>query len=88
VASAHPNASVVLQTGNPVDMPWRNKVKGIVQAWYPGQAGGQAIAEVLSGKVNPSGRLPVSFVAGVEQTPHPKLAGFEDPINTLPTILC
>jgi beta-glucosidase len=86
VASAHPNASVVLQTGNPVDMPWRNKVKGIVQAWYPGQAGGQAIAEVLSGKVNPSGRLPVSFVAGVEQTPHPKLAGFDDPINTPLTI--
>ena len=86
VASAHPHAIVVLQTGNPVDMPWRNKVKAIVQAWYPGQAGGQAIAEVLSGKVNPSGRLPVSFVAGVEQTPHPKLAGFGNPINTPLTI--
>jgi beta-glucosidase len=86
VASANPNTIVVLQTGNPVDMPWRGKVEAIVQVWYPGQAGGQAIAEVLTGKVNPSGRLPISFVAGIEQTPHPELAGFGDPINTPLTI--
>jgi beta-glucosidase len=86
VASANPNTAVVLQTGNPVAMPWRNKVKAIVQAWYAGQAGGQPIAEVLAGKVNPSGRLPVTFYASIEQTPHPKLAGFGTPPDT-PTTL-
>ena len=69
VATANPNTIVVLETGNPVSMPWRNKVKAIVQAWYPGQAGAQAIAEVLTGKVNPSGRLPITFPASLAQTP-------------------
>src|SRR5690606_6278151 len=75
VAAANPNTIVVLQTGNPVSMPWRNKVKAVVQAWYPGQAGGQAIAEVLTGKVNPSGRLPITFPANLAQTPRPELSG-------------
>src|SRR5262245_25955458 len=61
VATANPNTIVVLETGNPVSMPWRNKVKAIVQAWYSGQAGGQAISEVLTGRINPSGRLPITF---------------------------
>lgn len=75
VASANPNTVVVLQTGNPVAMPWREQVKAIVQAWYPGQAGAQAIAEVLSGKVNPSGRLPMSFPTSLADTPRPVLPG-------------
>ena len=79
VAQANPKTIVVLQTGNAVDMPWRNKVNAIVEAWYPGEAGGQAIAEVLTGAVNPSGRLPVSFVSSVTQTPHPELPGFGKP---------
>ena len=86
VASANPNTIVVLETGNPVAMPWREKVRAIVQAWYPGQAGGQAIAEVLTGAVNPSGRLPVSFPADLGQTPRPELPGLGTPWGTPTTI--
>jgi beta-glucosidase len=86
VASANPNTIVVLETGNPVAMPWREKVRAIVQAWYPGQSGGQAIAEVLTGAVNPSGRLPVSFPADLEQTPRPDLPGLGTPWGTPTTI--
>jgi beta-glucosidase len=75
VAAANPNTIVVLETGNPVVMPWRDRVQAIVEAWYPGQAGGQAIAEILTGAVNPSGRLPVTFPAGLAQTPRPELDG-------------
>jgi beta-glucosidase len=82
VSTANPNTIVVLETGNPVSMPWRNKVKAIVQAWYPGQAGGQAIAETLAGKVNPSGRLPLTFPADLAQTPRPILPGLGTPWKT------
>lgn len=73
VAAANPNTVVVLQTGNPVAMPWRDAVAAIVQAWYPGQQGGRAIAEILTGQANPSGRLPISFPADLGQTPRPQL---------------
>lgn len=86
VASLNPNTIVVLETGNPVAMPWRDKVKTIVQAWYPGQAGGQAIAEVLTGKVNPSGRLPITFPKSLAQTPRPELPGLGIPWGTPTTI--
>jgi beta-glucosidase len=86
VASANPHTIVVLETGNPVAMPWRDKVRAIVQAWYPGQAGGQAIAEVLTGAVNPSGRLPMSFPADLDQTPRPELPGLGTPWGTPTTI--
>jgi beta-glucosidase len=86
VATANPNTIVVLETGNPVSMPWRDKVKGIAQAWYPGQAGGQAIAEVLTGQVNPSGRLPITFPKSLSDTPRPELPGMETPWGTPTTI--
>jgi beta-glucosidase len=86
VASANPNTIVVLETGNPVSMPWRDKVKAIVQAWYPGQSGGQAIAEVLTGKVNPSGRLPITFPESLAQTPRPELPGLGTPWGTPTTV--
>jgi beta-glucosidase len=86
VAAACPNTIVVLETGNPVAMPWHDDVSAIVQAWYPGQAGGRAIAEVLTGAVNPSGRLPITFPADLAQTPRPELPGLGTPWGTPTTI--
>jgi beta-glucosidase len=86
VSTANPNTIVVLETGNAVAMPWREKVRAIVQAWYPGQAGGQAIAEILTGAINPSGRLPVTFPADLDQTPRPDLPGLGTPWGTPTTI--
>jgi beta-glucosidase len=73
VSAVNPNTVVVLETGNPVAMPWRDSVNAVVQAWYPGQAGGQAIAEIVAGQVNPSGRLPITFPVDLDQTPRPEL---------------
>ncbi len=75
VSAANPNTVVVLETGNPVAMPWRDSVRAIVQAWYPGQAGARAIAEILAGQANPSGRLPITFPVDLGQTPRPELPG-------------
>jgi beta-glucosidase len=61
VAAANPNTIVVLETGGPVLTPWRNRVKALVEAWYPGEQAGPAIARVLFGDVDPGGRLPVTF---------------------------
>jgi beta-glucosidase len=86
VAAANPNTIVVLETGNPVAMPWRDDVRAIVEAWYPGQAGGRAIAEILTGAVNPSGRLPLTFPADLAQTPRPEIPGMGTPWGTAVTI--
>jgi beta-glucosidase len=69
VAAANPRTVVVLQTGGPVAMPWLADVAAVLQAWYPGQECGNAIADVLFGAVNPSGRLPQSFPARLEDNP-------------------
>jgi beta-glucosidase len=61
VAAANPNTVVVLETGGPVLTPWRDKVKGLLEAWYPGEQGGPAIASVLFGDADPGGRLPATF---------------------------
>jgi beta-glucosidase len=61
VASANPHTLVVLESGTAVTMPWLNQVQGIVEAWYAGSAGHKALANVLVGEVNPSGKLPISF---------------------------
>lgn len=76
VAAANPNSIVVLQTGGPVLMPWLDQVGGVVAAWYSGQKGGEAIADMLIGKVNPSGRLPLTFPASADQYPRPTLPGW------------
>jgi beta-glucosidase len=79
LAAANRKTVVVLETGNPVLMPWAGKVGAIVEAWYPGQRGGEAIAAVLTGKVDPSGRLPITFPAAVAQLPNPVLPGSDLP---------
>lgn len=84
VLSANPNGIVILQTGNPVAMPWRDKARAIIQAWYQGQSGATAIAEIIAGKVNPGGRLPMTWYASVEQTPHPVLVGADLAPDTQP----
>lgn len=61
VAAANPNTIVVLETGAPVLTPWRDQVRGLVEAWYPGEQGGTAIARTLFGDADPSGRLPATF---------------------------
>jgi beta-glucosidase len=69
VAAANPNTVVVLNTGSAVTMPWLSSVKGVLEAWYPGQEDGTAIANVLFGNYNPSGHLTVSFPTSLSQVP-------------------
>jgi beta-glucosidase len=72
VAKANVKTVVVLETGGPVLMPWLEQVPAVLQAWYPGQRGGEAIAGILFGDVNPSGRLPISFPKSADQLPRPR----------------
>jgi beta-glucosidase len=72
VAEANPKTVVVLETGGAVLMPWADDVPAIVQAWFPGRMGGAAIARALTGAVNPSGHLPVTFARSLDQLPHPE----------------
>jgi beta-glucosidase len=83
VAAANPKTAVVLETGNPVDMPWLGEVQAVLQAWYPGQRGGEAIAKILTGEAAPEGRLPMTFPVSVDQLPRPKIPGF-DPAQRTP----
>lgn len=72
VADANPRTIVVVESGGPVAMPWLEKVSAVIAAFYPGSGGGEAIAGVLFGRINPSGHLPVTFPASVNQLPHPE----------------
>jgi beta-glucosidase len=69
VIAANPNVIVVLQNGSPVAMPWIDRVDGVVEAYLGGQAGGSALADVLYGKVNPSGKLAETFPVRIEDNP-------------------
>jgi beta-glucosidase len=69
VAAANPNTIVVLNTGSAVTMPWLSSVKGVLEAWYPGQEDGTAIASILFGDTDPSGHLTVTFPTSLTQVP-------------------
>jgi len=75
VAAANPHTIVVLITGNPVTMPWIDHVAGVMEAWYPGIAGGQAIANLLFGTVVPSGKLPITVARSEGDLPHERIFG-------------
>jgi beta-glucosidase len=69
VAAANPNTVVVLTTGGPMEMPWLGQVKSVLQAWFPGQEEGNAIAALLFGDANPSGKLPQTFPKSQKDLP-------------------
>jgi beta-glucosidase len=71
IAAANPHTIVVLETGTAVTMPWLDKVSGVVEAWYAGSAGHKALANVLVGDVNPTGKLPMTFPKSEADLPHP-----------------
>jgi beta-glucosidase len=70
VAAANPNTIVVLETGNPVVMPWVDQVNAVVEAWFAGSSGDKALANILFGDVNPSGKLPITFPRSESDLPH------------------
>jgi len=70
VAAANPHTIVVLETGSPVTMPWADQVSGILEAWYGGSRGAEAIARVLFGAVNPTAKLPITFPKSEADLPH------------------
>lgn len=74
VAAANPRTIVVLETGTAVTMPWLDKVSGVLEAWYAGSKGHEAVANILFGDVNPSAKLPMTFPRSVDDLPHPKIA--------------
>ena len=86
VAAANPRTVVVLETGGPVLMPWLDGTAAVVAAWYSGQRGGQAIANVLFGVAEPGGRLPITFPAAEAQLAHPEIPGFGARLGTPVTV--
>ena len=73
VAAANPKTIVVLESGSAVTMPWLDKVSGVLEAWYAGSKGADAVADILFGDVNPSAKLPMTFPRSVSDLPHPQL---------------
>jgi beta-glucosidase len=70
VAAANPHTIVVLETGGPVTMPWAEQVTGILEAWYGGSRGAEALARLIFGEVNPSAKLPITFPRSEADLPH------------------
>ncbi len=77
VAAVNPRTVVVLETGGAVEMPWLAMVPAVLEAWYPGQRGGDAIVAALLGEREPGGRLPITFPESLGQLPHQEVLGFD-----------
>jgi beta-glucosidase len=73
VAAANPKIIVVVESGTAVTMPWINEVSGVLEAWFGGSKGADAVANILFGDVNPSAKLPMTFPRSIEDLPHPKI---------------
>ncbi len=82
VAAANPHTIVVMENGGAQILPWLGGVSAVLEAWFPGIRGGQAIANILFGGVNPSGKLPITFPASVNDLPRPVIPG--SPYATTP----
>ena len=77
IAAANPRTIIVIESGGPVTMPWKDKVAGIVEAWYPGIGGAQALANLLFGTVNFTAKLPASFPRTEKDLPHLTVPGMD-----------
>jgi beta-glucosidase len=88
VASANPHTIVILETGGAVLMPWIDKVSAVIEAWFPGIRGSEALANVLFGDVNPSGKLALTFPKSERDLPHPVHVKqpAEDPNHPVPPL--
>jgi beta-glucosidase len=84
VAAANPHIIVVVESGGALVMPWLASVKAVLEAWYPGQSGGPAIADLLFGVTNPSGKLPITFPASVNDLPRPQIPQPPDGVTPFP----
>jgi beta-glucosidase len=73
VAAANPHTIVILETGTAVTMPWIDNVSGVLEAWYAGSKGADAVANILFGDVNPGAKLPMSFPRSEADLPHPQM---------------
>jgi beta-glucosidase len=81
VAAANPRTIVVLETGTAVVMPWIDKVSGVMEAWFAGSKGAEAVANLLFGTANPTAKLPMTFPLSVADLPHPQLVKPPDPVG-------
>jgi beta-glucosidase len=77
VAAANPHTIVVLETGGPVTMPWIASVSAVLEAWFPGIRGAEAITAIVFGDVNPAAKLPLTFAKSDADLPHPQIAGLD-----------
>ncbi len=84
VAAANRHTVVVMENGGAQVMPWLDSVSAVLESWYPGQRGGEAIANLLFGVVNPSGRLPITFPASVADLPRPSINAPTDATTPFP----
>jgi beta-glucosidase len=85
IAAANPHTVVVVESGGPVTMPWVGQVSAILEAWFAGSRGSDAVANVLFGDVNPSGKLPLTFPRSEADLPHPTVV--RPPAESVPNFM-